>query len=137
MPPIGGAPAEVATYYGDSVAYSPTNAAPLGWDHLISGTDLLDRTDPTNPLLLADGTYFVGAVIAAQDAFGSPLAMQAESNGYRVPIVGMAVVQVFATVAYMIVALAGQSVPVNLTRANDGGASKRFALTVSTIVKLS
>ncbi len=63
----GGSQPVQAGYSGDDTAIAYGDAASLTWDTLVSGDDLLDRTDPTTPLVLADGWYAI-TVLAESSA---------------------------------------------------------------------
>lgn len=67
----GGAPAAVvAQYSGNPLTIANTATASLTWDSLDQGVELLDRSSPAAPLVLADGLYVLSVQI-------SPVALSA------------------------------------------------------------
>lgn len=141
----GGSMPVMGQYAGSGVTVADGADEQLTWDTLGFGTELLDRTDPANPLFLSNGTYAVtvcvitsapltiggfvntALVLADAGAIGATTSEHPEGGGSP----GGLILTVVGVVA-------DNTVPLALFCHNaDGAASRQFRLQGGQIVKLA
>jgi hypothetical protein len=132
----GGSVPVQAQYYGAPVTIANSASGALTWDNLSSGTELLDRTVPSFPTLLAAGTYALSLVTKSSAPLtpGGNAQLLVNIPGGTIqastlPDIGLA--------GYFIwIAGAGDTVEVDVVN-NDGAASRDFVIFSALLVKLA
>jgi hypothetical protein len=134
----GGSPIAQGQYGGDPVTIADNGSALLPWTNLVSGIDLLDRTNVQNPTVLTPGAYALTADINgdALTAGGYVQVGFADGPSIILASVTSAHPELGVTVNAVWVAPAGDSFELTVL-SKDGVASRVFNLNSATLVKLS
>lgn len=131
----GSAPPAQAVYTGASVLIGDGGADSLTWDTLASGTELLDRSAPGNPVFLAAGVYGVtvnvtgDALTAAGFAVARITAPQSSHAYTQSPVQGW-------SVSLVVSVAAGASLIAQVLN-HDGAAARNFHIDSAVVVKLA
>ncbi len=139
----GGSQPAQASYSGNAVEIAYGDSGAPTWDSLDDGDDLLDRTDPANPLVVADGwyTFTVGIVTTAPfTAGGYAIASPPSPTGAEYSVNGV----VFGSHgggAYGLVSVsaffaAGTNVTVGVVN-DDGAVARSFKIEPAIVVKFA
>lgn len=135
-----------AQYSGNPLTIANGAQAYLTWDTLASGTELLDRSTPQFPVVLADGVYQLVVQIAASGmtaggfAFiqaqltGSPMGGSESDAYFPAQLVPVGISPGSATI--LVPMLAGDSVGVSVSNL-DGAVSRDFYIFDADLIKVS
>jgi hypothetical protein len=134
----GGSQPVQAMYSGSPVSIPDGQGAPLTFDTLDSGTELLDRTNPAAPELLAAGTYaFTGSFYASAPlTAGGHTAFNVSTSSGPTSSADTLHPDFVASASLVFVGEAGDSLLLSLNNI-DGAASRDFSMYGAVLVKLA
>ena len=131
--------ADMTVYTGSNVSIADAAAAPLTWDVISSGADLLDRSAPAAPTFRVGGIYSVAVVVTGDALTAAGYAVCAVASGATGGFsFGAGYTEAPADTwgaSGVIIAAAGDTLAVNVTN-HDGAAPRNFSIGSAVLVKL-
>ena len=135
--PGGGSQPVQAVYSGSNVTIADGASAPLTWDTLDIGTELLDRSSPGIPLWLADGVYAITITyVASAPLTAGGYASAQLSTGNSSTAAQSSHPDLFTGVCLVAQVVAGDFLAL-FVQNFDGATARDFQLFGCTIVKLA
>jgi hypothetical protein len=132
----GFAPVQAA-YNGSGVSIANGATGQVTWDSLFSGTELLDRTDPANPLFLSTGTYAITATLGSTfplTAGGSCVAYLFEQEAGATSAAAYTEKPELGITVSVVVVVTDVSQPLQALVENFDGVSARFFLLAAGVI---